>query len=123
ALALKHAAREHTLSGDPALPVWAPGPVKINPPEEQLTIVGADVMDEIVFNWARLYREAYAPHMSVTVEARASGAGVKGLLGDAHLAPVGREMMPAEIKAFVDKYGYVPTAIKDAPGRVGSLGK
>jgi phosphate transport system substrate-binding protein len=123
ALALKHAAREHTLSADSTLPVWSPGTVKINPPEEELTIVGADVMDEIVFNWAKLYREAYAPRMSVTVEARASGAGVKGLLADAHLAPVGREMMPAEVKAFVEKYGYEPTAIKVATGSVGSLGK
>ena len=46
----------------------------MNPPEEELTIVGADVMDEITFGWAKMYREAYAPKMSVTVEARASGA-------------------------------------------------
>ncbi|HEY2929730.1 PstS family phosphate ABC transporter substrate-binding protein [Piscinibacter sp.] len=123
ALALKHAPREHNLSADPALPAWTPGPVKINPPEEELTIVGADVMDEMVFSWAKMYREAYAPKMSVTVEARASGSGIKGLLGDAHLAPVGREMMPAEVKAFVDKFGYEPTAIKVATGSVGSLGK
>ncbi len=123
AFALKHAPREHSLPADVSLPVWKPGPVKINPPEEELTIVGADVMDEITFGWAKLYREAYAPHMSVTVEARASGAGVKGLLADAHLAPVGREMMPAEVKAFADKYGYEPTPIKVATGSVGSLGK
>lgn len=123
AYALKHAAREHNLAVDPSLPVWTPGPVAIHPPEEELTIIGADVMDEITFGWAKMYREAYAPHMSVTVEARASGAGVKGLLADAHLAPVGREMMPAEIQAFQAKYGYEPTAIRVATGSVGSLGK
>jgi phosphate transport system substrate-binding protein len=123
AYALKHAPREHNLSVDPSMPAWIPGPVKMNPPEEELTIIGADVMDEMTFGWAKMYREAYAPKMSVTVEARASGAGVKGLLADAHLAPVGREMMPAEIKAFVDKYGYEPTPIKVATGSVGSLGK
>ena len=123
AFALKHAPREHNLAADPALPAWTPGPVKMNPPEEELTIVGADVMDEMTFGWAKMYREAYAPKMSVTVEARASGAGIKGLLADAHLAPVGREMMPAEVKAFVDKFGYEPTAIKVATGSVGSLGK
>lgn len=123
AYALKHAPREHDLHADPSLPTWTPGPVKMHPPEEELTIVGADVMDEITFGWAKMYREAYAPKMSVTVEARASGAGVKGLMADAHLAPVGREMMPAEIKAFKEKFGYEPTAIKVATGSVGSLGK
>ena len=122
-LALKHAPREHNLAADASLPTWTPGQIKINPPEEEMTIVGADVMDEITFGWAKMYREAYAPKMSVTVEARASGAGVKGLLADAHLAPVGREMMPAEVKAFKDKFGYEPTAIKVATGSVGSLGK
>lgn len=123
AFALKHAAREHNLAADPSLPTWTPGPVQMHPPEEELTIIGADVMDEITFGWAKMYREAYAPHMSVTVEARASGAGVKGLLADAQLAPVGREMMPAEVKAFVGKYGYEPTPIRVATGSVGSLGK
>jgi phosphate transport system substrate-binding protein len=121
--ALKHAPREHNLAVDASLPVWTPGPVDVHPPEEELEIVGADVMDEITFGWAKMYREAYSPKMSVTVEARASGSGYKGLIAGAHLAPVGREMMPAEIKAFKEKFGYEPTAIKVATGSVGSLGK
>lgn len=123
AFALKHAPREHNLTVDPSLPVWTPGEIKINPPEEEFSLVGADVMDEITFGWAKMYREAYAPKMSVTVEARASGSGAPGLINGAQAAPVGRELLPAEEKAFVDKFGYKPTAIRVATGSVGSLGK
>jgi phosphate transport system substrate-binding protein len=121
--ALKYAAPEHNLKVDPKLPAWKPGPITINPPEEEFRIVGADVMDEITFGWAKMYRKAYAPKMSVTVEARASGSGAAGLIDGAEAAPVGREMLPAETKAFVEKFGYKPTAIKVASGSVGSLGK
>ena len=123
ALALKHAPVEHQLKVDPAIPVWTPGEVKINPPEEEFNLVGADVMDEITFGWAKLYRAAYSPKMSVTVEARASGAGAPGLVNGAHAAPVGRELLPAELKMFVDKFGYKPFEIRVATGSVGSLGK
>ena len=122
AFALKHAPVEHQLKVDPAIPVWTPGEVKINPPEEEFNLVGADVMDEITFGWAKLYREAYSPKMSVTVEARASGAGAPGLVNGAHAAPVGRELLPAEEKMFVDKFGYKPFEIRVATGSVGSPG-
>ena len=121
--ALKHAPVEHQLKVDPAMPLWTPGTIKINPPEEEFNLVGADVMDEITFGWAKMFREAYAPKMSVTVEARASGAGVPGLVNGAHAAPVGRELLPAEEKMFVEKFGYKPFEIRVATGSVGSLGK
>ncbi|MDB5417689.1 MAG: hypothetical protein JWP50_1108, partial [Phenylobacterium sp.] len=122
AWALKYAAIEHHLKVDPNLPVWVPGPVTVEP-EDELNIVGADVMDEITLGWAKLMRKAY-PRLSVTIEARASGAGAPGLIdGRGHLAPVGREMLPAEEKAFVDKFGYKPFAVKVATGSAGSLGK
>lgn len=120
--ALKYAKPEHHLKVDPAIPAWTPGPLTVEP-EEEFNLVGADVMDEITLGWAKLFREAY-PRLSVTMEARASGAGAPGLIeGRAHAAPVGREMLPAEEKAFVDKFGYKPMAIRVATGSVGSLGK
>ncbi|HKB56339.1 MAG TPA: hypothetical protein VKC51_02010, partial [Lacunisphaera sp.] len=71
AFALKYAAVEHHLKADPAIPVWKPGPVE-SVPEEELNLVGADIMDEITLGWIKLYRPAY-PRLSVTMEARASG--------------------------------------------------
>ncbi|HJP69811.1 MAG TPA: substrate-binding domain-containing protein [Sphingomicrobium sp.] len=120
--ALKYAPREHNISADPSIPVWHPGPVDVHP-EEELNIVGADVMDEMTLGWVKMMRKAY-PRLSVTMEARASGSGGPALTaGTAHLAPVGRELLPAEEAAFVAKYGYKPTAFRVATGSAGSLGK
>jgi len=122
AFALKYAEPEHNLKVDPALPSWQPGEVK-SEPEEELNIVGADIMDEIVLGWVKIYRKQY-PRLSLTEDLRASGAGAPGLVsGKGDLAPVGREMFPAEMQSFVDKYGYKPLAIRVATGSAGSLGK
>ena len=122
AFALKYAEPEHSLKVDPAMPSWQPGEVK-SEPEEELNVVGADIMDEMVLGWVKIYRKQY-PRLSLTEDLRASGAGAPGLVsGKGDLAPVGREMFPAEEKSFVDKYGYKPTPIRVATGSVGSLGK
>jgi phosphate transport system substrate-binding protein len=122
AFALKYAPVEHHLKADPALPVWVPGQV-VTVPEEELNLVGADIMDEITLGWIKLFRPAY-PRLSVTMEARASGSGVPALTaGTAMLAPVGREALPKEHDEFVKKFGYEPFAIKVATGSLGSLGK
>jgi phosphate transport system substrate-binding protein len=122
AFALKYAEPEHNLKVDSALPSWQAGEVK-SEPEEELNIVGADIMDEIVLGWVKIYRRQY-PRLSLTEDLRASGAGAPGLVsGRGDLAPVGREMFPAEVQSFVDKYGYQPLAIRVATGSVGSLGK
>jgi phosphate transport system substrate-binding protein len=122
AFALKYAEPEHDLKVDPSIPSWQPGEVK-SEPEEELNIVGADIMDEIVLGWVKIYRKQY-PRLSLTEDLRASGAGAPGLVsGKGDLAPVGREMFPSEEQSFVDKYGYKPLAIKVATGSVGSLGK
>jgi phosphate transport system substrate-binding protein len=120
--ALKYAAPEHDLKVDPSIPGWQPGEVK-SEPEEELAIVGADIMDEILLEWTKLYRKQY-PRLSVTLDLRASGTGVPALAsGKAHLGPVGREAFASELKQFTDKYGYIPLEIKVGTGSVGSLGK
>ncbi len=50
--ALKYAEPEHNLKIDPSLPSWQPGEVK-SEPEEELAIVGADIMDEVVLGWTK----------------------------------------------------------------------
>jgi phosphate transport system substrate-binding protein len=120
--ALKYAKREHNLKVDPAIPVWTPGPVTVEP-EEELHVVGADVMDEMTLGWVKMMRKAY-PRLSVDMEARASGSGGPALTnGIAELAPVGRELLPAEAEGFRAKFGYDATPFRVATGSVGSLGK
>ena len=54
ATALKYAAPQHTLKADAKIPAWQPDEVK-SEPEEEVAIVGADIMDEIVLGWIRRY--------------------------------------------------------------------
>ncbi|MBV9440060.1 MAG: substrate-binding domain-containing protein, partial [Candidatus Eremiobacteraeota bacterium] len=120
--ALKYAAVEHHLAVDPSIPLWRPPALTIQP-EQELHIVGADTMDEITLGWVKIFRQAY-PQLSVTMEARASGSGGPALVnGTADVAPVARELLPAEHAAFVKKFGYEPTAFRVATGSMGSLGK
>lgn len=120
--ALKFSEVQHHMHADAAIPSWTPGPLDVQP-EEEFSSVGADVMDEMTLGWVKLMRKAY-PRLSVTMEARASGTGAPALIaGRAHVAPIGREMLPSEEKAFVDKFGYKPFAIRVATGSLGTLGK
>jgi phosphate transport system substrate-binding protein len=122
AWALKYASPGPRIPVDPSIPGWQPGELTVEP-EEELNLVGADIMDEITLGWVKLFRQAY-PRLGVTMEARASGAGAPALIaGTAHLAPVGRELLPAEHEAFVKKFAYPPLAIRVATGSVASLGK
>lgn len=122
AFALKYAPPEHNIQVDPKMPIWIPSKVD-SIPEEDLNLVGADVMDEMTLGWMKIFRKQY-PKLSLTMEARASGAAGPGLTNEkGHLAPIGREMMPKEEQAFIDKFGYKPTPIRVATGSAGSLGK
>lgn len=122
ALALRYAAPGPRIPVDPSIPAWQPREFAVEP-EEELNLVGADIMDEITLGWVKLFRQAN-PKLSVTMEARASGTGGPALTeGRAHMAPVGRELLPAEEEAFVKKFGYAPFAIRVATGSVSSLGK
>jgi len=73
AAALKYASVQHHLPVDPSIASWHPGALQIEP-EEEFNLVGADVMDEMTLGWVKLFRQAY-PLLSMTMEARASGAG------------------------------------------------
>lgn len=120
--ALKFVAIQHHRHADASMPPWKPGKLDLQP-EEELHIVGADVMDRMTLGWVERMREAY-PRLSVTMEARASGTGIPALIdGRGDVATIGREMLPAEEKAFIDKFGCKPFAIRVATGSVGSLGK
>ena len=122
AWALKYAPPEHDLDADPHIPTWKPANLTFEPRQE-FHIIGSDTMDKITLSWIEMFRKAYRP-LSVTMEARASATGYKGLVEErSQIATVAREMKPGEIKAFVDKFGYKPTRFRVATGSVGSLGK
>lgn len=78
--------------------------------------VGSDTMDVITFGWIQLFRK-FHPQARVTIEARSSASGPVALTsGAADVAPVARELLPAEIRAFEQRHGYPPLVIRVATG-------
>src|SRR5258706_13857627 len=95
ASALKYAEPEHNLKVDTSMPSWQPGEVN-SEPEEALNVVGADIMDEIVLGWVKIYRKQYQ-RLSLTEDLRASGAGAPGLgSGQGALPPAAGGRFPLE---------------------------
>ncbi len=85
--------------------------------------VGADTMDEIVFDWIRAFRRLH-PGLGMTMEARASLTAAPALTsGLADVAPVARELLPSEMAAFEQKFGYKPLAIRVAGGSYATQGR
>jgi len=85
--------------------------------------VGADTMDEIVFDWIRAFRRLN-PELGMTMEARASLTAAPALTsGLADVAPVARELLPSETAAFEQKFGYKPLAIRVAGGSYATQGR
>lgn len=85
--------------------------------------VGADTMDEIVFDWIRAFRRLH-PQLGMTMEARASLTAAPALTsGLADVAPVARELLPSEMTAFEQRFGYKPLAIRVAGGSYATQGR
>lgn len=85
--------------------------------------VGADTMDEIVFAWIRSFRRLN-PGLGMTMEARASLTAAPALTsGIADVAPVARELLPSELAAFEQKFGYKPLVIRVAGGSYATQGR
>ena len=85
--------------------------------------IGADTMEVLMRSWLDDFKKLH-PGLDFTMEAKASGtAGPALTAGTADLGPVAREMLPDEEKAFVDKYGYKPFAVRVAGGSYRTPGK
>lgn len=121
-LAVRWAPPQHQLPVDRSIPDWNPASLTIAPGEELIS-VGGDSVDEITFACIKRFGRQY-PALSVTMDARASKFGMPALIeGRAHMVPLGRNVFPAEMKSFVEKFGYPPTAIRVATGSISVIGQ
>jgi phosphate transport system substrate-binding protein len=97
---------------DPSLPHFVAGPLISG----HLTSVGADTMDDLMKLWIAGFH-ARQPAIAMDLQSQASMSVPAALTaGVAQLAPLSRELNPAEIEAFRAKHGYVPTEIAVALG-------
>lgn len=128
AMGLVYGPREHNMTIDARVPTWTPQQWDIKK-FDTLRLVGADTLEHIVVGWANIYRKTY-PDLSVTVALAGTHDGPPALMSrdltighggvGADLAPAGNEWRPAQVKAFKDKFGYEPLAIKITTGSMAS---
>lgn len=77
-----------------------------------LNSVGSDTLASMMAYWAGDFRQLY-PNMNVQVQAAGSSTAPTALIeGTADFGPMSRPMKTQEINAFIDRYGYPPTAIR-----------
>ena len=97
---------------DPALPVYKP----VAHLAGTLESFGSDTMDDLMQPWSAAFHKLY-PDVTIHLASKAS-TSVPGALtaGTAQLAPLSRELNPAEIEAFRAKHGASPHETRIALG-------
>lgn len=76
-----------------------------------LSSIGSDTLNNLMTFWAEDFRKHH-PSVNIQIEGKGSSTAPPALIaGTAQLAPMSRKMKSEEIDAFVEKYGYEPTAI------------
>jgi phosphate transport system substrate-binding protein len=104
-----------------AMPGAALAQVKVDPALKEYTAtggvsgsiksVGSDTMNNLMTLWAEGFRKFY-PGVTVEVEGKGSSTAPPALIGGtSNFGPMSREMKDKEVDAFVQRFGYPPTAL------------
>lgn len=84
-----------------------------------LTSIGSDTLEKLMESWAEIYKHHH-PDMSISLTAKGSSTAPPALIsGESSLGPMSRKMKKKEVNAFLQKYGYKPTAIRVAVDAIG----
>jgi phosphate transport system substrate-binding protein len=76
-----------------------------------LKTVGSDTMSNLLTLWGEGFARHY-PNVELGIEESGSNTAPPALIeGTANLGPMSRRMQPAEIEAFVARFGYEPVAL------------
>ncbi|GAA5185930.1 phosphate ABC transporter substrate-binding protein [Ferrimonas gelatinilytica] len=95
---------------EPPLPAYE----KVSGVSGNLSSVGSDTLANMMTLWAEAFRYYY-PNINPQIQAAGSSTAPPALTeGTAQVGPMSRQMKPSEVEAFVDHYGYPPTAIRVA---------
>lgn len=95
---------------DERLPVYRP----VKGVSGSIKSVGSDTMNNTMALWAEGFRKFY-PHVTVEIEGKGSSTAPPALIaGTATFGPMSRPMKAKEVDAFVERYGYKPTALAAA---------
>ena len=92
---------------DPALPEYQ----KVSGISGNLSSVGSDTLANLVTLWAESYKREY-PNLNIQIQAAGSSTAPPALTeGTAGIGPMSRKMKDAELQAFEQRFGYLPTAV------------
>lgn len=105
-LALSGAAYAQGVDAD--LPEYTP----VSGISGNLTSIGSDTLNNLMTLWAEAFKGHY-PNVNIQVQGAGSSTAPPALTnGTSNLGPMSRAMKSGEIKAFEEKYGYPPVAIR-----------
>ena len=95
---------------DPALPVYQRGA----PLKGTIELVGSNTMSNIAAVWAEGFRKLY-PEVEFNIQVRGSVNAVPAVTsGEATFGLLSRTLNEGEVKAFYEKFGYLPTVLTPA---------
>lgn len=95
---------------DPKLPDYQ----RVSGISGNLTSIGSDTLNNMMTLWAETFQGQY-PNVNVQVQGAGSSTAPPALTeGTANLGPMSRPMKQGEIRAFEEKHGYPPTAVRVA---------
>lgn len=92
---------------DPGLQVYP----RVEGVKGNVVMIGSYTMSQLGAVWADSFRQLY-PDVEIKIEPKGSSHAVKAVIdGDATFGLLSRSITEAEVKAFHDKYGYLPTVV------------
>lgn len=92
---------------DPALPVYP----RVERLSGKITMVGSSTISQLAAIWGDSFKNLY-PDVDVDVEVKGSVNAVAAVInGEANFGLLSRPITEAEVKAFHDKFGYLPTLL------------
>jgi phosphate transport system substrate-binding protein len=95
---------------DPRIPDYT----KASGVSGNLSSIGSDTLANLMTLWTEEYKRLY-PNVNIQVQAAGSSTAPPALTeGTSNFGPMSREMKSDEIRAFENRHGYPPTAIRVA---------
>lgn len=92
---------------DPSLPVYQ----RVDSLKGKITLVGSDTIAQLAAVWGESFQQLY-PEVTVEVQVKGSVNAVPSLIsGDAQFGLLSRQVSEEEVKAFHEKFGYLPTLL------------
>lgn len=92
---------------DPSLPIYQ----RVEGLSGKITLTGSDTMAQIAAIWGDSFRNLY-PTVEIDIQVKGARDAVPSVInGEATFGLLSRQVTQEEVKAFHDRFGYVPTVL------------